>query len=139
MIFTEETNSRRLNIIVQDDFDWLELFDNRNLENEIPITLNWKNMDFFFPNWRTEADPANLAETLNELRANRFGSIQVTIADEVINKHGEGVYEVQAFAITFPAYYGDEKFLIAGEDIILAKIFYKVAPQLPNIHQDATH
>ena len=50
MIFTEETNSSRLNIIVQNDFDWMELFDNHNLDNEIPITLNEGNMDFFYPN-----------------------------------------------------------------------------------------
>ena len=34
MIYTEEMQNHHLNLI---DFDWFETFDNRDLNNEIPI------------------------------------------------------------------------------------------------------
>jgi hypothetical protein len=132
MIFTEEIIKRQLNLFIEDDLDWLETFDNEDLDNEIPITLNEKNMDFFFPNWKTETDPDNLAGTLNELKANRFDTIRVTIADDVMDKDGEGVYEVQSFAISFPFGEDENKFDIIHNGLpTIAKLFYKVASILP--------
>lgn len=132
MKFSEEIIRRQLNLFIEDDFDWLETFDNRDLENEIPITLNEKNMDFFFPNWKTETDPDNLADTLNEMKANRFDTIRVTIADDVRDKDGEGVYEVQSFAISFPLDEDENNFDIMHDGYpTIAKIFYKVAAIMP--------
>ena len=131
MIFTEETNSSRLNIIVQNDFDWMELFDNHNLDNEIPITLNEGNMDFFYPNWRTLYNPGNLADSLDESKADRFGSIRVTIAESVKFRDGEGEYEVESFAITFPVDDRQDCIDIPLGAKPLARIFYKVTPDLP--------
>ena len=130
MIFTEETNSSRLNIIVQNDFDWMELFDNHNLDNEIPVTLNEGNMDFFYPNWRTLYNPGNLADSLDETKADRFGSIRVTIAESVKFRDGEGEYEVESFAITFPVDDRQDCIDIPLGAKALARIFYKVTPDI---------
>ena len=130
MIFTEETISSRLNIIVQNDFDWMDLFDNHNLDNEIPITLNEGNMDFFYPNWRTLYNPGNLADSLDETKADRFGSIRVTIAESVKFRDGEGEYEVESFAITFPVDDRQDCIDIPLGTKSLARIFYKVTPDI---------
>ena len=131
MIFTEETIGRRLNLIVQNDFDWLQLFDDQKQRNEIPIVLNEGNMDFFYPNWRTEYDHANIPGTIDELVANRFDSISIVFSEGVTFEVGEGRYEITAFAIAFPCDDEEDKFDIPAEGKVLAKLFYQVSPDLP--------
>lgn len=133
MIYTEEIINRRLNIIIQNDFDWLQLFDTHKLSNEIPIVLNEDNMDFFFPNWRIEYNPENLPDTLDEFVADRFDSISVSISEGVSLNEGKGEYEVTAFAIAFPVNENDDKFDIQAEGKVLAKLFYQVSP----VHYEA--
>jgi len=130
MLFTEEIISRRLNLIVQDDFDWLQLFDSREHSNELQIVLNEGNMDFFYPNWKTDYDPANLPGTLDELVAHRFETIRIAISDGVSFNDGQGEYEVTAFGIAFPSEDEEDKFDIPAEGTVLAKLFYEVSLDL---------
>ncbi len=130
MLFTEEIISRRLNLIVQNDFDWLQLFDSREHSNELQIVLNDDNMDFFYPNWIIEYDPDNLPATLDEIVADRFNTINVTISEGVSFNDGEGEYKVTAFAIAFPV--DEDKFGISSESIVYARLFYQVSPDLPD-------
>jgi hypothetical protein len=131
MIYTEEINCRKLNIIVQNDFDWLQMFDDLKQRNEMPIVLNEDNMDFFYPNWRTEFDPGNIPDTLDELVANRFDYISIVFSEGVTFDVGEGRYEVTAFSIAFPCDEEQHKFDIPAEGKVLAKLFYQVSPDLP--------
>lgn len=113
----------------QDVFEWMEIFDS-GLVNEIQINLNEGNMDFFYPNWRKLYDPDSLADTLDESKADRFGSIRVTIADNVKFRDGEGEYEVESFAIAFPVDDRQDCIDIPLGAKALARIFYKVTPDI---------
>ena len=130
MIYTED--NVQLNLFVEDDFDWLELFDTQT-DNSLTITVNESNIDFFFPNWRDYVDKDNILETLNFDDADRFETIKVTIADNVMDKDGEGVYEIQSFK--FGVYVDDDDNTVrvsANEnfgDII--QLHYEVTPDLP--------
>ena len=113
----------------QDVFEWMEIFDS-GLVNEIQINLDEDNMEFFYPNWRTLYNPGNLADSLDESKTDRFGSIRVTIAESVKFRDGEGEYEVGSFAITFPVDDRQDCIDIPLGAKALARIFYKVTPDI---------
>lgn len=61
MIFTEETNISRLNIIVQNDFDWLELFDNPDSDSGMTSRENAERIIQEYPRLARNAHVAILS------------------------------------------------------------------------------
>lgn len=123
---------RQLTILIEDEDDWLETFDASNTSNIIEIPIGDNNIDFFLPNWNNYDKNKNLALQLIA-DANRFDTIKIEVANGVMVKSGEGVFEVNGFDFDFNTDLDDEeKFAlpIEIENNEIGIIAYIVSPDL---------
>ena len=130
MRFSE--HNKVLNLVVDNDFDWLELFDTEH-KGVILIALNSENIDFFFPGWRDYADMDNVGDSLRYEDANRFHAIHITIEDGVMSKEGEGDYEVLDYHFASQEDDGGEAISIPADDELAecGYLIFTVRPEEP--------
>ena len=89
----------QINVIVQDIFEWMEIFDS-GLVNEIQFNLDEDSLDFFCPKWRSYIDRDNPFETLRTEDAKQIKYIKIVTATDLKDirgddlTEGEGIYEV---------------------------------------------
>lgn len=123
---------RQLTIFIEDEYDWLEMFDASNTSNIIKIPIGDNNIDLFLPNWNNYDKNKNIALHLIA-DANRFDTIKIEVADGVMDKSGEGVFKVNGFDFDFNTDTDDEeKFAlpIEIENNEIGIIAYIVSPDL---------
>ena len=130
MKFSEK--DKQLTILIEDEYDWLEMFDATNASNIIEIPIGKNNIDFFFPNRKCYNENDDLAQQLID-DANRFDTIKLEVAEGIMNKEGEGIFDVEGFDFDFSSDPDeDEKFAlpIEIENEEVGIIAYIVSPDL---------
>lgn len=129
MKFSE--NNNQLTILIEDDYEWLEMFDRSSKSsNIIEISINKSNVDFFFPNREIYINDDDVEQRLID-DANRFETIKLVVADDVMDKNGEGVFEVNGFDFDLIQDPDEERFALPREieNGDFAVIAYIVSPE----------
>ncbi len=129
MEFSEKNN--QLTIIIEDDYEWLEMFDRSSKSsNIIEISINKTNVDFFFPNRKFYINDDDIEQRLID-DANRFETIRLVVADDVMDKNGKGVFEVNGFDFDLIQDPDEERFALPREieNGDFAVIAYIVSPE----------
>ena len=128
MKFSEK--NKQLTILIEDEYEWLEMFD-AGTSNIIQIDINPSNVDFFFPNRKKYINDDDLEQKLID-DANRFDTIKLTIAEGIMEKNGEGVFEVNGFDFDIISDPDEEKVALPREidNGDFAIIAYIVSPEL---------
>lgn len=128
MKFSE--NNKQLTILIEDLYEWLEMFD-AGTSNIIQIDINPSNVDFFFPNRKNYINDDDLEQKLID-DANRFNTIKLTVAEGIMEKNGEGVFEVNCFDFDIIIDPDEEKVALPREieNGDFAIIAYIVSPEL---------
>ena len=128
MKFSEK--NKQLTILIEDLYEWLEMFD-AGTSNIIQIDINPSNVDFFFPNRKKYINDDDLEQKLID-DANRFDTIKLTVADGIMEKNGEGVFEVNGFDFDILSDPDEEKVALPREieNGDFAIIAYIVSPEL---------
>ena len=128
MKFSEK--KKQLTILIEDEYEWLEIFD-AGTSNIIQIDINPSNVDFFFPNRKKYINDDDLEQKLID-DANRFDTIKLTVADGIMEKNGEGVFEVNGFDFDILSDPDEEKVALPREieNGDFAIIAYIVSPEL---------
>jgi hypothetical protein len=123
---------RQLTILIEDLYEWHEMFDGTSSTNIIEVPIGKNNIDFFFPNRKKYINDDDLEQKLIA-DANRFDTIKIEVANGVMDKSGEGVFEVNGFDFDFNTDLDDEeKFAlpIEIENNEIGIIAYIVSPDL---------
>lgn len=126
MILSE--HNKQLTIFIENDLEWLEMFD-AGQSNIITIDMNRKITDFFFPNLPKYINDDDLEQRMID-DANRFDTILLLVCEGVMNKAGEGEFEVKNVTFYF---YNDEdnkKFVLPLEEDYIGIIAFEVTPDL---------
>lgn len=126
MILSE--HNRQLTIFIENEFEWLEMFDAVE-SNIISIDINKKITDFFFPNLPRYINDDNLAQRMID-DANRFDTILLLVCEGVMNKAGEGEFEVKGFHLNFYDDEDNKKFVLPIEEDYIGIIAFEVTPDL---------
>lgn len=129
MKFSQKNN--QLTILIEDDYEWLEMFDRSSKSsNIIEISINKSNVDFFFPNRKVYINDDDIEQRLID-DANRFETIRLVVADDVTDKNGEGVFEVNGFDFDLIQDPDEERFALPREieNGDFAVIAYIVSPE----------
>ena len=128
MKFSEK--NKQLTILIEDLYEWLEMFD-AGTSNIIQIDVNPSNVDFFFPNRKKYINDDDLEQKLID-DANRFDTIKLTVAKDIMDKSGEGVFDVNGFDFDIISDPDDEKVALPREieNGDFAIIAYIVSPEL---------
>lgn len=128
MKFSEK--KKQLTILIEDVYEWLEIFD-AGTSNIIQIDINPSNVDFFFPNRKKYINDDDLEQKLID-DANRFDTIKLTVAEGIMEKNGEGVFEVNGFDFDIISDPDEEKVALPREidNGDFAIIAYIVSPEL---------
>ena len=128
MKFSEK--NKQLTILIEDEYEWLEIFD-AGTSNIIQIDINPSNVDFFFPNRKKYINDDDLEQKLID-DANRFDTIKLTVAEGIMEKNGEGVFEVNGFDFDIISDPDEEKVALPREidNGDFAIIAYIVSPEL---------
>lgn len=121
---------KQLTILIEDVYEWLEMFDN-GTPNIIQLSINRINVDFFFPNRKRYINDDDLEQKLID-DANRFDTIKIEVADGIMEKNGDGIFEVNGFDFDIISDPDNEKFAlpIEVENGDFAIIAYVVSPEL---------
>ena len=129
MKFSEK--NKQLTILIEDLYEWLEMFDGTSSTNIIEVPIGKNSIDFFFPNRMKYINDDDLEQKLID-DANRFDTIKLEVADFIMDKKGEGVFEVQGFDFDVFSDPNDEKFAlpIEIENEEFGVVAYIVTPDL---------
>ena len=107
------------------------MFDGTSSTNIIEVPIGKNSIDFFFPNRMKYINDDDLEQKLID-DANRFDTIKLEVADFIMDKKGEGVFEVQGFDFDVFSDPDDEKFAlpIEIENEECGVVAYIVTPDL---------
>ena len=124
---------RRLTVLIEDEFEWLEIFDSSPASDIISIDVSRETIDFFFPNRAKYINDDDLEQKLID-DANRFDTVELKIADGVMDSRGEGIFEVKGFSfdINSDPDEEDQKFMlpIERETGAFGLVSFTVTPDL---------
>lgn len=131
MILSRENDILEIN--VENDIDWIDLFDKGDY-NEIMFEIEEETLDLFFPGWESYIDKDRPFETLRK-EDGKIKTIRIQLSPDLKHLGGDGIYEVVEYRCDLAdEAYRDEFGLEPTYDEFLhltGTVYYKVTPDLP--------